>query len=265
MFFKEVSKIPMIDSNKEVELAKRIKNGDNSAINELIKANLRFVISVAKQYQNKGLPLVDLIQEGCLGIAEAAKRYDETKGFKFISYAVWWIRQAITRAISEQCRTVRIPMNQILCLGKVNKATEKLEQELSRTPSTEELSEEIDISSEKINIAISSNTRSLSLDTPFKDEETGCLLDILPNGNSSNTDESLVSSNTTSELVSILDKLPDRERDIIMMSFGIKMEQLTLEEIATRFGIGSERVRQIQNEALKKLKKLYGSELRELL
>lgn len=265
MYFRDVSKQPMIDVNEEIELARRIKEGDTAAADKLILSNLRFVVSVAKQYQNKGLSLVDLIQEGNLGLIEAAKRFDESRGFKFISYAVWWIRQSIIHAISDQCRTVRVPMNQIVNMNKINKVTEKLEQELGRTPSVEEISSETEITSDKINLTLSSINKTLSLNTPFKDEEAGCLLDILPNENSEKTDGRLVQESTSAEIESVLLKLSNREGDVIRMSFGLGMMPMTLEAIAGRFGIGAERVRQIQYEAIEKLRKDYSNVLRSLL
>lgn len=265
MFFKEVSRIPMASAEEEIELSKRIKDGDIAAIHRLVEANLRFVISVAKQYQNKGLPLVDLIQSGCEGIIEASKRWDESRGFKFISYAVWWIRQSIIQAISSECRTVRVPMNQIVHMNKINKATDKLEQELGRTPSVEEISSETDITSDKINLTLSSINKSLSLDTPFKDEEAGCLLDILPNENSAYADENVVRESISQEIDLVLSKLSNREGDVLRMSFGLGMLPMTLEEISERFGIGAERVRQIQHEAIAKIKEKYSDLLRGLL
>ena len=265
MYFKDVSKQPRISTEEEVTLARRIKEGDESASDKLIRANLRFVISVAKQYQNKGLSLVDLVQEGNIGLIEAAKRYDETRGFKFISYAVWWIRQAIIRAISEQCRTVRVPMNQIVYMNRINKTTEKFEQENERKPSLEELEAETGISADKITLNTSSISKTLSLDTPFKDEEASCLLDILPNVNSDNTDEKLIQSSISQELEDVLDKLSFRERDILRMSFGLGMTPMQNEEIASRFGIGCERVRQIQHEAIDKIRTNYSYLLKELL
>ena len=255
----------MIDINKEIELSQRVKEGDMNAANELVKANLRFVISVAKQYQNKGLPLVDLIQEGCLGLIEAAKRYDESRGFKFISYAVWWIRQSIIHAISDQCRTIRVPMNQIVHMNKINKATDKLEQELGRTPSVEELSLETEIAPDKINLTLSSISKALSLDTPFKDEEAGCLLDVIPNENSTGADDSIVQESVSTEIESVLRKLSNREGDILRMSFGLGMMPMQNEEISSRFGLGSERVRQIQHEAIDKIKEKHINSLRSLL
>lgn len=265
MYMRDISKESLINLEDEIELAKKIKQGDKLAADKLIRANLRFVISVAKQYQNKGLPLVDLIQVGNIGLCEAAKRYDESRGFKFISYAVWWIRQAIIHAISDQCRTIRVPMNQIIHMNKINKAINKLEQELGRTPSVEELSVETEIAPDKINLTLSSINKALSLDTPFKDEEVGCLLDIIPNENSAVADSDIVQESTSSEIEYVLQKLSNREGDVLRMSFGLGMIPMTLEEIASRFGIGCERVRQIQHEAIDKIRLNYSDILRELL
>lgn len=265
IFFKEVSKIPMIDINKEIELSRRVKEGDELAANELVKANLRFVISVAKQYQNKGLPLVDLIQEGCLGLIQASKLYDESKGFKFISFAVWWIRQAIMKAITDQCRTVRIPMNQVAYISKINKVMSRFEQEEGRKPSIEELEDITDLSSAKISSALLSTDRTISLDMPFKDEETGCLIDIIPNENSEASDKNIVRTNNTVIINEVLSNLSYRERDIIRMTYGIEMNPMQNEEIANRFGISCERVRQIQKEAIEKIRTEFSDDLRELL
>lgn len=265
LYFKDVSKQPMIDINEEIALTKRIKEGDQKAIDKLVNANLRFVISVAKQYQNKGLPLVDLIQEGNLGIVEAAKRYDETRGFRFISYAVWWIRQSIMHAISSQCRTVRIPMSQVAYLNRINKATEKFEQKHGRKPSPEEIEAETSLTTDKISFTLSSSNRSISLETPFNDEEAGCLLDVIPDSNSDDTDKMLIQDSISQELEDVLNKLSFRERDVLRMSFGLGMVAMQNEEIAIRFGIGSERVRQIQHEAIEKIRLNYGDALSELL
>ena len=265
LYFKDVSKQPRITPEEEIALAKLVRAGDKAAIDKLVKANLRFVISVAKQYQNKGLTLVDLIQEGNLGLIEAAKRYDETRGFKFISYAVWWIRQSIIHAISDQCRTIRIPMNQVVYINKINKASEKFEQENGRKPSVEELEKETNIDSSKISLALASANKATSLDTPFKDEDAGCLLDTIPNENASETDAYSARNDLSNSIEFVLSKLPFRERDILRMSFGIGMCSMQNEEIAGRFGIGCERVRQIQKEALNKLRIEYSDILRELL
>lgn len=265
MYFKDVSKQPLIDINEEIALTKKIKEGDKAAVDALVKANLRFVISVAKQYQNKGLDLVDLVQEGNIGLIEAAKRYDETRGFRFISYAVWWIRQSIMHAISDQCRTVRIPMSQVVYMNKINKATAKFEQEHGRKPSPEEIEEETNLSYDKISFTLSSSSRAVSLETPFKDEEAGCLLDVLPNENCEDTDRQLVQSSVSQELEDVLNKLSFRERDILKMAFGLGMTPMQNEEIASRFGIGCERVRQIQHEAIDEIKTNYRHLLKELL
>ena len=265
MYFKDVSKQPRISVEEETELARRIKEGDQSASDKLVRANLRFVISVAKQYQNKGLSLVDLVQEGNIGLIEAAKRYDESRGFKFISYAVWWIRQAIIRAISEQCRTVRVPMNQIVYMNKISKTTEKFEQENERKPSIEELESETGISADKISLNMSSISKTLSLDTPFKDEEAGCLLDVMPNENSPDTDNIVMGESISKELEVVLSSLSYREGDMLRMIFGLGMSPMTMEEIASRFGVGAERVRQNQHEALGKIREKYSNTLRELL
>lgn len=266
IYFKDVSKQPMIDINEEIALARRIKEGDKQALDKLVKANLRFAISVAKQYQNKGLSLVDLIQEASFGLIEAAKKYDPDRGYKFISYAVWWIRQSIIRAISEQCRTVRVPMNQIANMNKINKAVDKFEKEHQRKPSNDELEEETSIESDKISLTMASIGKAISLDAPFStDEEAGCLLDILPNTNSINADRYVMEEATSKELEEVLLKLSCREGDILRMSFGLGMFPMTLEEIAIRFGIGAERVRQIQNEALNKIRENYSENLRGLL
>lgn len=265
IYFKDVSKLSMITPEKEVELTKRIKLGDNVAANELVTANLRFVISVAKQYQNKGLDLVDLIQEGNLGILEAAHKFDETRGYRFISYAVWWVRQAIMRAISEQCRTVRVPMSQIVNMSKINKMSEKFEQKNGRAPSMEEIEEETNLNRKKINMSLASTYRSVSLESPFKDEDVSCLLDVLPNDNSESTDTTALKSDLVIEVERILSKLSYREQDVLRMSFGIGVQAMSNDEIANRFGIGGERVRQIQHSAINHIRSKYKNELSELL
>lgn len=264
IFLREINKIPMISPDKEIELAKRIKNGDTSAINKLVEANLRFVVSVAKQYQNKGLPLVDLIQSGTEGMLEAAKRWDDTRGFKFISYAVWWIRQAIIQSISTESRTVRLPTNQIATLSKIGKASEKIEQENIKLASVEELAKKTAISTDKISMALIAATRPLSLDTPFRDDDTNCLLDIIPN-NSESTDTNTTNSYTLQILLNVLDKFPNRNNDIVKMFYGLQMDELTLEGIAIRFGLGTERVRQIIVSTIEEIQNRYSKELVGLL
>ena len=265
IYFKDVSKLSMITPEKEVELTKRIKLGDKAAANELVTANLRFVISVAKQYQNKGLDLVDLIQEGNIGMLEAAYKFDETRGYRFISYAVWWIRQSIMRAISEQCRTVRVPMSQIVNMSKINKMSEKFEQNNGRAPSMEEIEEETNLDRKKINMSLASTYRSVSLESPLRDEDVSCLLDVLPNDNSESTDTTALKSDLNLEIERILSKLSYREQDVLRMSFGIGVQAMSNDEIANRFGIGGERVRQIQHSAINHIKNKYKNELSELL
>ena len=265
IYFKDVSKLSMITPEKEVELTKRIKLGDKAAANELVTANLRFVISVAKQYQNKGLDLVDLIQEGNIGMLEAAYKFDETRGYRFISYAVWWIRQSIMRAISEQCRTVRVPMSQIVNMSKINKMSEKFEQKNGRVPSMEEIEEETNLNRKKINMSLASTYRSVSLESPLRDEDVSCLLDVLPNDNSESTDTTALKSDLIIEIEYILSKLSYREQDVLRMSFGIGMQTMSNDEIANRFGIGGERIRQIQHSAISHIRNKYKNELSELL
>lgn len=265
IYLKDINRRKLITREEEIELGKKIAEGDTIAFDKLVSANLRFVVTVAKQYQNKGLPLVDLIQAGNFGLIEAAKKWDYTKGFKFISYAVWWIRQAILLSISDQSRTIRVPMNQITAMNKINEAKRKLEQELGREPSLEEIELETGIDTSKINIAISSMNRSLSLDTPFKDEEVGTLLDIIPNKNAEYADSTLVTYSHNDILDSILNNFSNRERDIIRMFFGLGISPMSLEEIAARFGLGSERIRQIKDSVISTLKTKYSDELKQLL
>ena len=265
IYFKDVSKLSMITPEKEIELTRRIKLGDKAAANELVTANLRFVISVAKQYQNKGLDLVDLIQEGNIGMLEAAYKFDETRGYRFISYAVWWIRQSIMRAISEQCRTVRVPMSQVVNMSKINKMSERFEQKNGRAPSMDEIEEETNLNRKKINMSLASTYRSVSLESPLRDEDVSCLLDVLPNDNSESTDTTALKSDLILEIGRILSKLSYREQDVLRMSFGIGVQAMSNDEIASRFGIGGERVRQIQHSAINHIKNKYKNELSELL
>ena len=264
-YFKDVSRQPMISQEEEIELTKKIKEGNEAAVKKLVEANLRFVISVAKQYQNKGLALVDLIQEGNIGLIEAARRFDETRGFRFISYAVWWIRQAIIKALSDQCRTIRIPANQVVYMNKINKVIEQFEQQHGRKPSTGELEELTNIDYDKICLTMSAMNRSVSLESPIKDEDASCLLDIIPNDGAVSTDTEVSKNDLSNEIERVLSKLSYRDRDILRMSFGIGMNPMTNEEIARRFGIGSERVRQIQHSAINYLRAKYINDLKELL
>lgn len=263
LYFKDVSKQSLITPEEEIKLAKLAKKGDQDALNKLVLANLRFVISVAKQYQNKGLNLVDLIQEGNYGLIQAVQSFDETRGFKFISYAVWWIRQSITKAISQQCRTVRLPLNQINYLNKINKVTTEFSQKYGRPPSDEELKELSGL--EDNQISFTTNPKFTYLDNTFKDDETGSFLDVIPDTTAESPDEHSLSEEHFKELITILDKLSYRDRDIIKMSFGIGMSPMQFEEIANRFGISIERVRQLQIDILKELRSKYSEELKELI
>lgn len=263
-FFKDISKIPILSVNEEVELALKAKKGDRKAINRLVECNLRFIVSVAKQYQGKGLPLMDLVQSGVCGAIKAAELFDVTKGFKFISYAVWWIRQSIILSLSTESRTVRIPTNQISNSSKINKVIDRFEQEYNRIPSIEEISEKSNLTPEKITNAITSVTKQLSLDVPFKDDEVGSLYDVIPNSNAESVDDNIIDQSVHNELNECIKELPDRESDIVRMYFGIDVEPMTYEEIGSRFGIGEERVRQLNHQALSKLRRQYGDRLKEI-
>ena len=265
LYLKEVSKQPLISPAEEIELAKLIKVGNKDALSKLVSANLRFVISVAKQYQNQGISLIDLINEGNIGLIKAAEKFDETRGFKFISYAVWWIRQSILQALADQSRTVRLPLNQVSALSKISKATNRFEQIYERKPSLEELEAETNIPAEKISEILSASTKCVSVDTPFKDEEEGCLLDIIPNSNSPKADESLMDESLSKEVELILNKLTTRERAIIMMFFGIKVPEMSLEDIGRKFGLTSERVRQIKEKVLRDLRTNHYKEIKNLI
>ena len=253
-YLQEIGKEEMISAEEEVELAQRIKKGDAQALERLTKANLRFVVSVAKQYQNQGLTLPDLINEGNLGLLKAAERFDETRGFKFISYAVWWIRQSILQAISEQSRIVRLPLNQVGSLNKINREISKFEQENERQPSLHEIADKIDLPQDKIDEAMSVNGHHVSVDAPFSDGEDSSLLDVLVNDEIPTTDNSLVNESLQSEIQAALTILNDRERKVVEASYGINQQELTLEEIGEKFGLSRERVRQIKEKAIRKLR-----------
>ncbi len=253
-YLQEIGKESMISTEEEVELAQLIRKGDRKALEKLTKANLRFVVSVAKQYQNQGLSLPDLINEGNLGLIKAAEKFDETRGFKFISYAVWWIRQSILQAIAEQSRIVRLPLNQVGSMNKINRLASKFEQENERRPSARELSEHIDLPMEKIDEAINISGKQVSVDAPFADGEESSLLDVLVNDNSPSADRELVRESLQSEIRDILKELNERERNIIMAFFGIDQPEMTLEEIGARFGLTRERVRQIKEKAIRRLR-----------
>ena len=253
-YLQEIGREELITVEEEVELAQRIKKGDQEALEKLTRANLRFVVSVAKQYQNQGLSLPDLINEGNLGLIKAAEKFDETRGFKFISYAVWWIRQSILQALAEQSRIVRLPLNQVGSLNKINKALSKFEQENERMPSSDELAEILGIPREKINDTLRVSGRHVSVDAPFVDGEDNSLLDVLVNNDSPNADKGLVNESLNKEIERALSTLTERERDIVKYFFGIGCQEMTLEEIGEHFGLTRERVRQIKEKAIRRLR-----------
>ena len=253
-YLQEIGKEDLITVEEEVELAQRIKKGDQEALEKLTKANLRFVVSVAKQYQNQGLSLPDLINEGNLGLIKAAEKFDETRGFKFISYAVWWIRQSILQTLAEQSRIVRLPLNQVGSLNKINKAFARFEQENERTPSPEELANVLDLPKEKVSDTLRVSGRHVSVDAPFSDGEDNNLLDVLVNTDSPNADRGLINESLSTEVERALATLTDRERDIIRYFFGIGCPEMTLEEIGEKFGLTRERVRQIKEKAIRRLR-----------
>jgi RNA polymerase primary sigma factor len=260
-YLQEIGKEELITVEEEVELAQRIKKGDHAALEKLTRANLRFVVSVAKQYQNQGLSLPDLINEGNLGLIKAAEKFDETRGFKFISYAVWWIRQSILQALAEQSRIVRLPLNQVGSLNKINKAFSKFEQEHERKPSPEELAESLDLPADKVADTLKVSGRHVSVDAPFVEGEDNSLLDVLPNSESPNADRTLIKESLGREIDRALTTLTERESDIIRLFFGIGCQDMTLEEIGERFGLTRERVRQIKEKAIRRLRHTTRSKL----
>ncbi len=254
-YLTEISREDMINAEQEVELAKRIKKGDQRALEKLVRANLRFVVSVSKQYQNQGLTLPDLINEGNLGLIKAAQRFDETRGFKFISYAVWWIRQSILQAIAEQSRIVRLPLNQVGSLNKINKAYAQLEQRFERPPVADELASALELPEEKVKDTMSVSGRHVSVDAPLKEDEDFSLLDLISNNESPSADGDLMRESLQTEIERSLETLTERERDVIRLFFGIGMNHgLTLEEIGDKFDLTRERVRQIKEKAIRRLR-----------
>lgn len=253
-YLQEIGREELITVEEEVELAQKIRKGDQEALEKLTKANLRFVVSVAKQYQNQGLTLPDLINEGNLGLIKAAEKFDETRGFKFISYAVWWIRQSILQALAEQSRIVRLPLNQVGSLNKINKAFARFEQENERTPSPEKLATVLDIPREKVADTLRVSGRHVSVDAPFAEGEDNTLLDVLTNSDSPNADRALINESLATEVDRALSTLTERERDIVKYFFGIGATELTLEEIGDQFGLTRERVRQIKEKAIRRLR-----------
>lgn len=254
-YLQEIGREELISIEEEVELAQRIRNGDRRALDKLTRANLRFVVSVAKQYQNQGLSLPDLINEGNLGLIKAAEKFDETRGFKFISYAVWWIRQSILQALAEQSRIVRLPLNQVGTLNKITKALSKFEQENERKPSPAELAEILDLDESKIADTLKVSGRHISVDAPFQEGEDNSLIDVLVNDDSPGTDRSLLNESLGLEIDRVLSSLTEREADIVRCFFGIGNNQaMTLEEIGEKFGLTRERVRQIKEKSIRRLK-----------
>ena len=253
-YLQEIGREELVTVEEEVELAQRIRQGDRKALERLTKANPRFVVSVAKQYQNQGLSLPDLINEGNVGLIKAAEKFDETRGFKFISYAVWWIRQSILQAIAEQSRIVRLPLNQVGSVNKINKMVNKFEQENERKPSLEEISERVDLPQDKIGEAMKVSARHVSVDTPFAEGEDNSLLDVLVNNDSPMADNTLVMESLRAEINNALQTLNERERNIIEAFFGINQPEMTLEEIGVKYGLTRERVRQIKEKAIRRLR-----------
>lgn len=254
-YLHEIGKENLLTADEEVELAQKIRNGDSIALNKLISGNLRFVVSVAKQYQNQGLSLPDLINEGNLGLIKAAQRFDETRGFKFISYAVWWIRQSVLQALAEQARIVRLPLNKIGSIKKINKTLSKLEQEFEREPSAEEIARTLEIQPEDVKKALMSSNRHVSMDAPLQQGEDGSMYEVLPNKNTALPDKGLITKSLQKDVERTLTVLTPREAEIIRLFFGLNdVTQLSLDEIGAKFDLTRERVRQIKEKAIKKLK-----------
>ncbi len=261
-YLQDIGKEKLITADEEVQLAQKIKQGDHLALEKLVKANLRFVVSVAKQYQNQGSSLPDLINEGNLGLIKAAKRFDETRGFKFISYAVWWIRQSIQQALAEQPRIIRLPLNQLGNLSKIRKATSKLEQQFERTPSSEEIAEKLELPDYKIATAKKITTRYISMDAPFSQDDETKFLDVFVSEDTPHTDDNLMRESLAREIQRSLASLSEKERDVINLYYGIGMPHgLTLEEIGEKFDLTRERVRQIKEKAIRRLKHTSRSKL----
>ena len=253
-YLQEIGHEELLSVDEEVELAQKIKKGDRRALERLTRANLRFVVSVAKQYQNQGLSLPDLINEGNVGLIKAAEKFDETRGFKFISYAVWWIRQSILQAIAEQSRIVRLPLNQVGSVNKINRELNKFEQEHERRPSVDEIADRIDLPEDKIEEAMKVNNRHVSMDAPFVDGEDNSLLDVLADNNMPMADKALVQESLRKEIDRAIDLLNDREQKVVRAFFGIGSPEMTLEEIGDKYNLTRERVRQIKEKAIRRLR-----------
>ena len=265
-YLQDISKEEMVSTDEEVELAKRIRQGDKDALERLVKANLRFVVSVAKQYQGQGLELTDLINEGNVGLINAAMKFDETRGFKFISYAVWWVRQSILQALADKSRLVRLPLNQIGYVSKVNHFFHDFMQKNNRAPSLDEVADALGMEKSKVNAALLTSGKHISMNAPLIDDEDSCLLDLLTNDDKGNADSSLISDSLKEEVHHALDLLPERESQVIRMYFGINTPELSLEEIGEKLNLSRERVRQIKEKALTLLRNAQiGSVLKEYL
>jgi RNA polymerase primary sigma factor len=255
IYLQEIGKVELLTPQQEIDLAIKLKKGDQSALEQLTKANLRFVVSVAKQYQNQGLPIGDLINEGNLGLIKAARRFDETRGFKFISYAVWWIRQSILQALAEQSRIVRLPLNRLGALNKIGRAYSTLKQEFEREPNAEEIAQALEMDVEEISSMLRISNRQVSVDAPFSTGEENSLLDIIQNDQQAAPDNDLISESLKTEIKSVLAILPEREAEVIKLYFGLECEYaMTLEEIGEKFNLTRERVRQIKEKAIRKLR-----------
>ena len=253
-YLQEIGHEELLSVDEEVELAQKIKKGDRQALERLTRANLRFVVSVAKQYQNQGLSLPDLINEGNVGLIKAAEKFDETRGFKFISYAVWWIRQSILQAIAEQSRIVRLPLNQVGSVNKINRELNKFEQEHERRPSVDEIADRIDLPEDKIEEAMKVNNRHISMDAPFVDGEDNSLLDVLADNDMPMADKALVQESLRKEIDRAIELLNDREQKVVRAFFGIGSPEMTLEEIGEKYNLTRERVRQIKEKAIRRLR-----------
>ncbi len=254
-YLQEISQIPLISFEEEIYLAQQIRQADHEALNKLVQSNLRFVVKIAKEYQNQGLPLIDLINEGNLGLIKAANRFDETRGFRFISYAVWWIRQSILQALAEQARVVRLPLNRVGLINKVNQISKSLAQHYDREPTTEEISSMLDVSNQEVEAAINSGNYHVSLDQPFQRSDEGNMKDVMSNPNTRSPDADLVLESLKDEIKRVLKTLSPREETVIKMYFGIDLERpLTLEEIGDRLHLTRERIRQIKERALGRLR-----------
>ncbi len=261
-YFQEISKIDLITADEEVELARKIREGDQQALDKLVSANLRFVVSAAKQYQNRGLRLTDLINEGNLGLVKAAKRFDETRGFKFISYAVWWIRQSILQALSNSSRMIRIPQNKIAVNSKIYQVYSALEQVNERPPSPAEIAKELDMSVSKVNSSIKNSGKSISLDAPFKEEESSSLYNVLESTTLNSPDKEVMAESLETDINQVLNKIPERQGDVLRLYFGLgKQPAMSLVEIGEVFDVTRERVRQIKDKGLKSLRRTSNTEI----